>query len=191
MSNYQPGPGEGRLGKQLKLISRHLDAAGNGTGNKNFVADYSGAQEIAYIQPPAGKIYRIARMLVLVSGRASSFKTDTYGSVPVLANGVQVRTQDDSGTIVDFTDGVPIDTNGCWGRLCFDSELYSDIAGTDTYLRVRWTFDKSGQQIRLVGDNNERLEVLLNDDFTDAGGVDALSKHHFLVQGYEEDPAEP
>ena len=191
MSTYQPGPGEGRLGKQLKLISRHLDAAGNGTGNKNFVADYSGAQEIAYIQPPAGKIYRIARMLVLVSGKATNFNPDNYGSANPLTTGVQVRIQDNSGTIVDLTDGLPVKTNGCWGRVCFDAKIYENISSNlDNYLRVRWTFAASGQQIRLIGDNNERLEVILNDDFT-VPASSPLSKQHFVVQGFEEDPAEP
>lgn len=190
MSASQPGPAEGRLGHQLKILSRHLDDIGNGTGNKDFIADYSGAQEIAFIQPPAGKIYRISRLLVLVSGQANSFKTDNYGSIPELTNGIIVRTQDDSGTIVNFTDNIPIKTNGDWGGKCFDAEIYTAGATNDTYLRVRWTFAASGQQIRLIGDRNERFEICLNDDFTNGGGGSAITKQHFMVQGYEEDPAE-
>jgi len=193
MSSYQPGPGESRLGKQLKIISRHLDTDGDGTGTKNAIGDYSATPEIFYIQPPAGEIYRITRMMVLIRGAKSTFYTDSYGSRTELSTGVEIRTQDDSGTIVNLTDNVPIKTNGNWGRFCYDSEVYAaDQGNTNTYLRVRWTFEKSGQQIRLVGNNNERLEVVLNDNFSLAsgGGNNALVEHYFVVQGFEEDPAE-
>ena len=52
-------------------------------------------------------------------------------------------------------------------------------AGNDQLI-ARWTFSKAGRPIRLVGDNNERLEVVLNDDFT------GLVHQYFVVQGYIE-----
>ena len=54
MSASQPGPAEGRLGHQLKILSRHLDDIGNGTGNKDFIADYSGAQHRTLASAQAG-----------------------------------------------------------------------------------------------------------------------------------------
>lgn len=196
MSASQPGRGDDRLGHQLKLISRHLDSNGDGTGNKNFIANYSAGgvdpvgQEIAFIQPPAGKIYRIARMLVLISGKDTNFKTDQYGSVDPLVTGVQIRIQDDSGTVNDLTDGLPIQTNGCWARVAYNSRFYGNVSSNlNDYLRVRWTFENAGQQIRLIGDRNERLEAVFSDDFTDPASS-PLVKHYFMVQGYEEDPAE-
>ncbi len=152
MSASQPGRGNDRLGHQLKLISRHLDSNGDGTGNKNFIANYSAGgvdpvgQEIAFIQPPAGKIYRIARMLVLISGKDTNFKTDQYGSADPLVTGVQIRIQDDSGTVNDLTDGLPIQTNGCWARVAYDSRFYGNVSSNlNDYLRVRWTFENAGQ----------------------------------------------
>ena len=196
MSASQPGRGEDRLGHQLKLISRHLDSNGDGTGTKNFIANYSAGgvdpvgQEIAFIQPPAGKIYRIARMLVLISGKDTNFKTDQYGSANPLTTGVQIRIQDDSGTVNDLTDSLPIQTNGCWARVCYDSAFYGNVSSNlNDYLRVRWTFENAGQQVRLIGDRNERLEAVFSDDFT-VPASSPLVKHYFMVQGYEEDPAE-
>lgn len=62
---------------------------------------------------------------------------------------------------------------------CYDVELKSWGAGNEVLL-VRYTFLKSGQFVRLVGDNNERLEVVLNDNLT------GLIDHSFLIQGYIE-----
>lgn len=192
MAFYSPGPGSAsRLGKQIKLITRYLDTNGDGTGTKNAIADYSGAQEIFYIQPPAGDIYRIAKLLILVSGKKSSFDTDVYGSVPALTNGIGMRIQDDSGTIVDLTDGLTVKRNGQWGRLTHKTELYEGSHGSsNSYFRVECTFAKFGQFMRLVGNNNERLEITVNDDFTDSSSSDALVDHIFCVHGYEEYPAE-
>jgi hypothetical protein len=50
----------------------------------------------------------------------------------------------------------------------------------DEMLQVRWTFAKSGAQLRLNGNNNERLEVVLDDD------LDGLIEHYFMVQGVYE-----
>lgn len=184
--NNGTGPGSSGYGVVPTPIYRHLDTNGDGSGTKNAIGDYSSTAVIFYIQPPAGQIFRLTRMMVLIAGKASSVKTDTYGSVPILTNGVQTRVQDDSGTMIDLVDGINVATNGCWGRVCFDSELYTSTANTDSYVRVRWTFEKTGYPIRLIGDRNERLEVVLNDDFTAGGSANALTYNYFHVQGYIE-----
>ena len=128
-------------------------------------------------------------MMVLIRGSKNTFYTDSYGSRTILSNGIVVRTQNDSGTLINLTDDIPILTNGNWGRFCYDSEVYpADTGNTATYLRVRWTFERSGYPIRLVGSNNERLEVVLNDDFSlnSGAGNNALLEHYFVVQGYIE-----
>ena len=43
-----------------------------------------------------------------------------------------------------------------------------------------------GYPIRLDGSQNERLEVVLNDDFTDGASSNALANHFFVAQGYYE-----
>jgi len=165
---------------------RHLDTNGDGTGIKNAIGDYSGAEEIFYVQPAAGEILRIERLLVLIRAPKATFYTDSYGSLGELANGVSLRVQSDTGTLVELTNGLPVKTNGNWGHYCFDTDIYPSSQGNnDTYLRVRWTFAKAGYPLRLVGDNNERLEVVMNDDFTDGGG-NSFVEHYFHAQGYYE-----
>ena len=177
----------GAIGPVPTPIYQHLDINGDGTGTKNAIGDYSGSAEIFYFQPAPGAIARINRLIVLIRAPKTSFYTDSYGSVGELANGVTIRVQDDTTTLVNLTNGIPIKNNGNWGHYCFDAELYPSTAGnTDTYLRVRWTFEKAGYPLRLVGDNNERLEVVLNDDFT-GGGSGGLVEHYFHAQGYYEE----
>jgi len=165
-------------GPQKKHIVRHLDTNGDGTGLIDATGDYSAAEEIFYIQPPAGSVYRIARMLVHVedSGTIDSGK---YGNGIVLTNGITVRSKDDTGVIVDYCGGHPIIVNQHWAMMCYDVTRSNYGAGNE-HLNARWTFSKSGQFMRLVGDNNERLEIVFNDDFT------GLVAHHFTIQGYIE-----
>lgn len=183
------GPSSSGYGPVPTIFTRHLDTDGDGTGTKNAIGDYSSTEEIFYIQPSSTQVFRITRMMVLVRGDKNSFYTDSYGSRTSLTNGIVVRTHDDSGILINLTDNVPVKTNGNWGRFCYDSEVYpANTGNTDTYLRVRWTFEKSGYPIRLDGSNNERLEVVLNDDFSlNSGGSNSeLVEHYFVAQGYIE-----
>ena len=162
-------------------IYRFLDENGDGTGNKNANGDYSSTPTEFFIQPPPGQVFRIERMMILIRDSQNQFYTDRYGDVGVLGNGIEIKTLDDSGVLVNLTDDLPVKTNGEWGKFCYDAEVYpSTMGGTDTYLRARWTFSRAGYPLRLVGDNNERLAVILNDDLT------GLIEHHFHVQGYIE-----
>jgi hypothetical protein len=158
------------------ILNRYLDANGDGTGNKSFVGDYSLAQEIAYIQPGADEVFYLARMIVSIQDGVG-FAAAKYGAINGgLSNGIQIRVIDDTGVLVDLTDGVPILNNASWAGFCYDADVKAWGVG-DEFLPVRWTFSKSGAPIKLIGANNARLEVLMDDDLTD------LVAHRFLVQG--------
>jgi hypothetical protein len=171
-------------GGQNLILTRFLDTNGDGTGTKNANADYSGTGgDIFYIQPPAGTVYRLYRMIVHYEDTQGMTATE-YGNLgSALGVGIIVRVQDGSGTISNLTDGIPITTNADWSRFCYDAQLsvwVSSGAPTNDVAQVRWTFAKAGTTIRLDGDQSERLEVVLNDNF--AGLID----HYFHVQGYIE-----
>ena len=167
-------------GSQKVHLARFLDTAGDGSGGKNATADFSAASAIFSIQPSAGVSYRITRLLIAI-GDGNGFNASGYGAGAALVTGIQVRVQDDSGTIVDLTDGVLVKSNEGWGHHCFDvSWKEFGVTPANEIVNVRWTFAKSGQQLRLVGSNNERLEVVLKDDLT------GLISHHFKVNGYIE-----
>lgn len=175
--NTVPVVAPSAVNEQCLAFFRFLDKNGDGTGGKDANEDYSITPDIFFIQPAAGKVFQISRMIVTM--RDTNMQWGQYGGLAALTNGVQVRVQDDSSTLIDITDGEKVKSNGAWGSRCFDAEISAPAAG-DTFFHCRWTFALSGQFIRLEGDANERLEVVLNDNFT------GLISHAFQVHGYDE-----
>jgi hypothetical protein len=161
-----------------ELLFRYLDTVGDGSGTKNANGDYSSAEEQFFITPPAGEIYQIDRMIVSI-GDTNGFRSSYYGAITGnLVNGITVSKRIGTTTIdLDMTDQVPVVSNATWARLCYDADLKTWGAG-DELLVVRWTFTKTGGALRLIGDNEDRLTVVLNDDLR------GLKEHYFQVQGY-------
>jgi hypothetical protein len=161
-----------------ELLFRYLDSNGDGTGDKNVVGNYSTDASSFYIQPPPNTEYHIERLIVAIRDGAG-FRAERYAGLgAALTNGIDIQKRDTGGRILySFLDGVPIRTNGDWGRLCYDVDLKTWGAGDD-FLLVRFTIGKSGGHLHLDGSKNENLAITLNDDFT------ALNDHFFLVQGY-------
>lgn len=158
-------------------IYRFLDVNGDGTGTKEALGDYSGmAQEIFYIQPPVNTTFVLSRMIVQIEDNGG-FDSGLYGNSITLTNGIVVRVSDDMSVLTALTDTIPILTNSDWAAYCYDVAL-SEYGTGNNYAHVRWTFARSGQPLILRGNYNERLEVVLNDDFSDLVG------HRFQVQGY-------
>ena len=175
MTARDPITGQGFYGSN-RLFSRFADTNGDGTGTKNANGNYLITPDILYIQPPPQTVYRVHRMLISLED-TSGMQAQEYGNTGgALTNGVQARVQDGDGTLSDLTDGVPVKTNAHWGRMCYDVDVKSWGSGNEL-LCVRWTFAKSGAAIVLDGTLNERLEILLNDDFT------GLISQYFLIQG--------
>ena len=166
-------------------LYRKLDTNGDGTGTTNAIGDYSSSSTSFYIQPPSGTVYRLERMLIFMRMTKANFKFDQYGKNQVLTNGIEVHLH--NGVFTDLTDGIPIKRFGDWMRVCFDVQTVGgDINqdyNTDVIVGGRWTFSRAGFPLRIAGDNNERLEVNLNDDF--ATGTE-IKEHYFFVQGYIE-----
>jgi|APSaa5957512535_1039671.scaffolds.fasta_scaffold02579_8 hypothetical protein len=166
-------------GTQKTIISRYLDTVGDGSGSKNANGNYSGAEEIFFCQPGAGEILRVSRIIISIED-GQGFRAERYGAInSALSTGITLRTANDSGALVDFTDALPIQTNAGWGALCYDVDVKTWGAGNE-FLVARFTFSKSGQFVRLVGDDNERLEAVFNDNLT------GLVNHNFILQGYME-----
>ena len=166
-------------GLQHTIISRYLDDVGDGSGSKNANGNYSAAEEIFFCQPPAGQVFRISRIIISVED-GQGFRAERYGALgAALSNGITLRSSDDNGMLVDFTNGIPITTNAEWGNLCFDVQLKSWGAG-DELLLVRYTLTQSGQFLRLDGDRNQRIEAVFNDDLS------GLVSHKFIIQGFRE-----
>ena len=160
-------------------LYRYLDATGDGTGNKNFNGNYSSAQGIAKIVPPAGVIYEIARLIITVED-TSGMHADEYGSLnTALGNGIEIGVSDPGGEIVSITDGVPIVTNAGWSALCYDVDVMAwGVTPTNEHLSARFTFLKAGQFLGLNGDAGNFLWVSFDDNLT------GLISHMFMAQGF-------
>lgn len=173
----------GKSGAVNQKLQRFLDTNGDGTGTKNAAVDYSSGEEIFFIKPAASTIFRITRLLISIHcGSGSTW--GEFGNLAALGTGIEIRHQNDSGTVLDCTDQVLITTNAGIGFHCYDTQLMN--AGTgDDFVAGRWSFggdDKSGAPIRLDGDDadNERLEVVLNDNFS------TFTAMYFKINGYVE-----
>lgn len=158
-------------------LYRFLDATGDGTGSKDATGDYSITPARFRIAPAAGELFVIHRMIVEVID-AGVFRAQDYGAITGgVANGIALAVRRDGADVFDLTDGLPVKTNGGWGQHCYDAQL-KDWGSGNTFLGVRWSFDKAGTPLVLNGDEAEALAVYLADDFT------GLLGHTFLVQGY-------
>lgn len=170
-------------------LVRLLDTNGDGTGTKNANGDYSGAAEDFYIEPPTAEDFLIARIVIHITDAA--IVEDEYGGLgSALTNGVVIKVKLD-GTTIDLTDGVPIKTNGDYGRLAYDVKRESwEATPSIESCHVRWSFwkfnrdvaapkDSQPNGILLQGHRDDRFIVTLNDSFT------GLVDHYFTVEGYK------
>jgi len=158
-----------------ECIARYLDTNGDGTGTKNAIGNYA-VQQIFSIKPPAGETYVLDAMLISIAADAD-LKRDKYGKNAVLVNGIEVRKQDNGGTLCDYTDGIPVIVNQDWGRNTAILDLEETLNKRRGF--ALWEFTRSRSPLVLVGDDNERLEILLEDDFS------SLDEHYFYVQGFK------
>ena len=164
------------------LFTQFLDTVGDGSGVKNAIGDYSGGVTIFKVQPGAGVIYKIHTMIIHIED-GSGFRAERYAALgTALTVGIIVRVQDNGGTIVALTDATaPVKNNGNWAEYAGPGVDVKAWGAGEEQLVGLWEFAQChGVPIRLDGDANERLEVVLNDDFTDV--VD----HHFVARGFKE-----
>ena len=155
--------------KLNKPFFRYLDINGDGTGNKAVTGNYAGEAEEFYLEPAAGQVFICHRMIVGIED-STGMDVGAYG------NGITL-TQD--GSVIDLLDGLPIKTNGHWAKMCHDVELRAWGTGNDI-ITVRWTFTKSGPGLRLIGNNNDKLSVTVEDNYS------GLLDHKFMVEGHME-----
>lgn len=170
------------VGTQREYISRILDTDGDGTGTKIATGNYADGGSgltIFKIEPAAGEVFRLSRILIHYADTGPVNNGDVYGNGITLTNGITVTLTDAFGTDVSLTNDTPIMTNNEWGRFCYDINI-TDFSSGSNYYQARWTFSRGGQFLRLVGDEGHVLKVTLNDDFT------GLDDQTFVVQGYQE-----
>jgi len=145
-------------------------------GSSVMIGDYGTATNF-YYQPGADDVVVIKRMIIHIKDTAG-IDADKYGNGITLTNGIHIHLIQDGETI-DLLDGGTIKTNAEWAAMCHDAELKGWGQGNDI-VSVRWSFDKGNQGLRLIGANNDRLQVVLQDNF------EGLLGHSMNIQGEHE-----
>ena len=134
-----------------------------------------------WIQPPAGWIFLIHRMILYVEDERAGFAPETYGAGSALTNGVTMQYKDDNQVFCHFmTDVEPITQNSRWKEIMYDTHLDSLSIGTPTnaVLGGRFTFTRFGNALVLDGDgDNQRFSMFVNDDLT------GIVSHEVLLEG--------
>ena len=175
MGSWSPS---GAVAKSPEGIGRFLDTVGDGSGDIEMLGDYSGGGiEEFFIAPTAGEVFVLHRMIIQICD-AGIFPSSKYGFNVVLANGIRLEVQNQSGIIYDLLDGQPVKTNSQWERHSYDVHIDAFTVG-DNHLGVNFVFAESGSAILLRGDRGEKLVCTLNDDYSD------LTGHVMKVHGYK------
>ncbi len=161
------------------MVSQFVDSLGTGLGTVNLIGDYSGLATDFWIEPPAGEVWHLTRLIGIMR-YGSALRADRYGA-NVLVNGIKVI-HEVSSSENDLTSQETVQNLAMWGAYCFDAQEHSFGSG-DNFFNFRWTFTKSGVSLTLNGDNNDKLIIRLEDDFSATGAN--IVDHHFLVQGHK------
>ena len=156
-------------------LYQFLDLDGDGDGTK--VANVNGAvtPQVFKIVPPAGHIYRLARMIVHIQD-TNALSSVQYGNIAALANGIDLGIYSVSDDTLQhtITNGLPIKQNSHWNRFCHDVSPDAFAAG-NKFVSVRFSFFKAEQPLILSDD--EYFAATINDDLT------GLVDHTLQVQG--------
>ncbi len=86
----------------------------------NATGDYSITPSTFKYQPATDTEVLVNRFIITITD-VGAMTAGTYGALAALTNGVEVRIEDDSGTLFDMTAGELIKDNGSWGSFATTS----------------------------------------------------------------------
>ena len=148
----------------------------------SFVGDYSdgtGSGLItASVSASAGHILVVKSMVIMIEDDANP-DSGYYGGInTALPVGITFKIVDDTGTLVDMTNGSPMKTNGDYGRMSEKVEAITFGAG-NTFVKVTHNFARASYPLILFDTDGGKFQISLNDNFT------SLVSHTVYVGGME------
>lgn len=172
-----------RANGAVDYLNRHLDTNGDGTGSHDANVDGSGGSDVLFrIDPPADGAHVLHRLQIIVEG-SGNFRTNTYGNLATLLNGLQVGYFDnsedlDAVTVVDdLTAGHPVKSNFDWALHAHPVESYS-WGGGNSHLVAVWDFARQGCPLLVRSGTPYAFGVNVRDNLS------TLVAHEFVVCGY-------
>jgi hypothetical protein len=165
---------------QKTPFAQLLSSNGDGTGTTNAKGNYStGSPGIFYLQPPAGQVWCLTSLPILITDDGA-LDAGRYGDALVLTNGFLLEVKSGATVKLDLCGGLPILTNADWGR-CGATPFLIDWGVGDDSLAVILNFTQLyGLPLRLVGDNNDRLQLTVRDNTAN------IVSHYLQAMGYKE-----
>ena len=158
-------------------FEQYLTQAGDGTGAANANGNYSGGATTWYIQPASDETILVSSMLLQIADSGIFAVTD-YGSIAGgLLNGISIRSRINNITR-NITGGAIINNNWELSSVVDDFRVVLGPSGNNWFMRAQWNFyERFGVPLVLEGFQNDRIEIILNDNFT------GLDSHTFTVFG--------
>lgn len=150
-------------------------SAGVHIGSNNMNVDGSATTQIFKLSAPIGVKWDIVRILFYIQDN-SSMDDSRFGGLTALTNGVVIRLK--NGNVKNI---FHVHSNGEFAIRAFDT-VYTDKAPAGSFgFRVRRTFggpSKNGVVIRLDGDIDDQLQVLIQDDLTGLENFNCVAQGH-------------
>ena len=159
-------------------LSQYLSTVGDGTGVVNAVGDYTATTETFFIQPAAGEIFEIEKLLIHIVDSGALPATVYGGLGAALDPGINIVVTNEGSIarsvvpgLITANDELQHVGNGGFALTNFTGGIDAITATLDFVKIMR-------APLILDGDQDHKLEVILDDDdFT------GLVDHHFIVHG--------
>ena len=168
-----------------KILSRHADTVGDGSGTHNAIGNYAGDPTEFKISAAPGEYINLTRCIVSMQSSTLN-QSDIYGDGGALTNGIDCYVTDSLGVIQYYLtdENVPIKTNAEWAHLCYDYSVHAGFAAGSDFVVIRWTWAHSGKEVELLP--GWSVNFLCQDDLRTV--TSKLTDHHFFVQGWYQLP---
>ena len=157
-------------------FAQFLDVVGDGTGDESGVGNFSITPRTLFLQPPPGKTYLLNSLIIYVQD-TTTLDAGSYWNNITLDSGIELQTTINSN-VIDVLDGRPIMTNASYARHGARVEFIGFGGGDDSYQAVINLKELAGSNFVLNGDNNDKIEIILNDDLS------GLTEHTFKAFGF-------
>jgi hypothetical protein len=159
-------------------LLRFLDTVGDGSGTIHANADFSVTPATFLIRPAVNQVFFLNEFTLHLADNGT-FGANDYGAIApgTILVGPAITAKRDGVTVLDLTNGEPINTNNTMFHLTSRVQFVNWSGGADT-LAVTFNSDDFGTDLILYGSFNDTLEVALSENYS------GLTDHHFLVRGY-------
>lgn len=166
------------LDSPIDHIYTAAGTAGQRTTTNMSVVGTLASPVIFSIKPILGQRWDITRVIFVIESTANNMDFTGFGSISALTNGCVLRKKNgDRQNIFNWK------SNGDIIHRAFDHEFEGKTGGGGSGFVVRTSFAGQGKQgvtIRLDGDINEEIQVLIQDDLSSM----QLTKIFMIAQGH-------